>query len=143
MVPKPWPAANAVGSAVHRCNPRCYLNSCLMDCHIERRFDGAIIGPGCAALTGSDAGKLSFNPASGTFTGTPSQDVTGEIEIKVSAREGSKLVGADSFKLTIAPVNDAPIVGTAVADQSIAEDTTWSFQVPAGTFTDVDNASIV
>ena len=29
-----------------------------------------------------------------------------------------------------------------VADQTVAEDTSWSFQVPAGAFTDVDNASL-
>ena len=43
---------------------------------------------------------------------------------RVSARESSRLVGSDTFKLTITPVNDAPIVSTPIADQSIAEDTT-------------------
>ena len=29
-----------------------------------------------------------------------------------------------------------------VADQTVAEDASWTFQVPAGAFTDVDNASL-
>ena len=85
---------------------------------------------------------LTFNPSTRTFSGKPPQDVTGEIEIRISARDKSNLVGSDTFKLTITPVNDAPVVSTPVADQSVAEDTTWSFQVPAGAFTDVDNASL-
>jgi len=38
----------------------------------------------------------------------------------------------------IANVNDAPVVAAAIADQSVNEDTAWSYQVPAGTFGDVD-----
>ena len=85
---------------------------------------------------------LTFNPSTRTFSGKRPQDVTGEIEIRISARDKSNLVGSDTFKLTITPVNDAPVVNTPVADQSVAEDTTWSFQFPAGAFTDVDNASL-
>ena len=68
--------------------------------------------------------------------------MTGEIEIRIYARDKSNPVGSDTFKLTITPVNDAPVVGTPIADQLVAEDTTWSFQVPAGAFADVDNASL-
>jgi VCBS repeat-containing protein len=41
--------------------------------------------------------------------------------------------------LPIANVNDAP-VALAISDQTATEDALWSFQVPAGTFTDVDSA---
>jgi hypothetical protein len=68
--------------------------------------------------------------------------MTGEIGIKISARDRSSLVGSDTFKLTITPVNDAPIVSAAIVNQTVAEDANWPFQVPAGTFTDVDNASM-
>jgi hypothetical protein len=85
---------------------------------------------------------ITFNPATRTFTGTPPQDQNGSITIAVYAREGSKLVGSDAFTLTISPVNDAPTVKTNTVDQTIAEDTIWSFQVPAGTFADVDSSSL-
>jgi Ca2+-binding RTX toxin-like protein len=42
----------------------------------------------------------------------------------------------------IANVNDAPIVSAAIADQVSAEDTAWSYTVPAGTFTDVDGDTL-
>ena len=39
-------------------------------------------------------------------------------------------------------MNDAPIVATLLPDKSSAEDTALSFTVPAGSFTDVDNATL-
>ena len=85
---------------------------------------------------------ITFSPATRTFSGTPPQDQNGSIAIAVYAREGTRLVGSDTFTLTITPLNDAPTVKTNIIDQTIAEDTIWSFQVPAGTFTDVDNSSL-
>jgi phage-related protein len=85
---------------------------------------------------------ITFNAATRTFSGTPPQDFTGEIEIAVYAREWSRLVGSDTFKLTITPVNDAPTVKAAIPDQTTLEDAAWSFQVPAGTFTDVDSSNL-
>jgi hypothetical protein len=60
---------------------------------------------------------------------------------KVTASDGS-LSASDTFKLTINPVNDALIVAVPIADQTLAEDTPWTFQVPTGAFTDVDNANL-
>ena len=45
--------------------------------------------------------------------------------------------------MTVTPVNDAPVVGTAITNQSISEDTAWTFQVPAQAFTDVDSDSLI
>ncbi|WRH76586.1 MAG: putative Ig domain-containing protein [Sphingobium sp.] len=42
----------------------------------------------------------------------------------------------------IANVNDAPIVSAVIADQVSAENTAWSYTVPAGTFTDVDGDTL-
>ena len=39
-------------------------------------------------------------------------------------------------------VNSPPVVGVAMAPQNVAEDTAFSFAVPAGTFADVDDASL-
>ena len=41
--------------------------------------------------------------------------------------------------VTIAGVNDAPVAATAIAGQQTNEDAPFSFTVPAGTFTDIDN----
>jgi Ca2+-binding RTX toxin-like protein len=82
---------------------------------------------------------LSFNAATQSFSGTPPQDYFGNIDVKVTASDGS-LTNSDIFTLTITPVNDAPIVATLLTDSSSAEDTALSFKLPAGSFTDVDNA---
>jgi Ca2+-binding RTX toxin-like protein len=84
---------------------------------------------------------LTFNAATRAFTGTPPADFNGAIDLKVTASDGS-LSASDTFTLNITPVNDAPVVAAAIADQSIAEDTAWSYTVPAGAFTDVDNATL-
>jgi VCBS repeat-containing protein len=47
-----------------------------------------------------------------------------------------------SARITVAGTSDAPVVASAIADQGLAEDTAWSFQVPAGTFTDVDGPAL-
>ena len=43
--------------------------------------------------------------------------------------------------VTITGTNDAPVAAEAIADQSSAEDAAWSFTVPAGSFTDVDQGA--
>ena len=96
------------------------------------------------ATLGSDAALpswLSFNAATGTFSGTPPQNFNGQIDLKVTASDGSLSV-SDTFALNVTPVNDAPVVANAIHDQSSPEDALWSFQVPANAFSDVDNATL-
>ena len=82
-------------------------------------------------------GWLSFTTATRTFSGTPPLNFNGALDLKVTASDGT-LAAADTFTLTVTAVNDAPAVAVPIPDQSVAEDTAWSYQVPAGAFTDVD-----
>ncbi len=84
---------------------------------------------------------LTFNAATRTFSGTAPLDYNGAIDVKVTASDGSLSV-SDTFKLTVTPVNDAPVVANAIADQSIQEEGTVNFTVPANAFTDVDSAPL-
>ncbi|WP_147022936.1 putative Ig domain-containing protein, partial [Microvirga aerophila] len=61
------------------------------------------------------------------------------IEVKALDRTTNDL---NTVTVNVTPVNDAPVVAKAVADQSSAEDTAWSFVVPAGTFSDVDGETL-
>ncbi|MDE8651299.1 cadherin domain-containing protein [Novosphingobium album (ex Liu et al. 2023)] len=65
-----------------------------------------------AKLAGGDPlpSWLSFNAASGTFSGQPPLNFNGSLDIRVTASDGS-LVVSDTFTLTITPVNDAPVAG--------------------------------
>jgi Ca2+-binding RTX toxin-like protein len=84
---------------------------------------------------------LSFNTNTRTFSGAPPQDFNGALDLKVTASDGA-LSASDTFSLTIQPVNDAPVVGNPIADQSSPEDQAWSFQVPSNTFSDVDSGTL-
>ena len=80
---------------------------------------------------------VEFNAATRTFFGTPRNEDVGELNIRVSVTDGDETV-SDVFKITVLNVNDAPVLSAALADQSTDEDQLFTFQVPEGTFTDVD-----
>jgi large repetitive protein len=83
-----------------------------------------------------------FNSTTGTFSSTPPPNFNGAIDIIVTATDTGLLSTTSAFTLTITPVNDAPVITVAIADQSVAEDTAFTFAVPAGTFTDVETATL-
>ncbi|BBD63171.1 YD repeat-containing protein (plasmid) [Nostoc sp. HK-01] len=81
---------------------------------------------------------LSFNTTTRTFSGTPSNSEVGTLNIKVNATDKSGASVSDIFTLTVANTNDAPILGSAIADQTIGAKSLFSFTLPANTFTDID-----
>ncbi|WP_323640787.1 putative Ig domain-containing protein, partial [Pectobacterium polonicum] len=81
---------------------------------------------------------LTFNATTGTFSGTPSNADVGSLSIRVTATDGSNASVSTTFGLTVTNVNDAPVVATPIPAQSVAQDGSLSFTVPAGTFTDPD-----
>jgi VCBS repeat-containing protein len=83
---------------------------------------------------------LTFNATTGTFSGTPPLNFNGNIALQVTATDSGALSATSTFTLAITPVNDAPVVATALANQSANEDTAVRFTIPAATFTDVDNS---
>ncbi|WJM83486.1 putative Ig domain-containing protein [Pectobacterium brasiliense] len=85
---------------------------------------------------------LSFDPAIGTFSGTPGNGDVGALVIRVTATDGSNTSISTSFGLTVTNVNDAPVVGTPIPPQSVAQDGSLNFTVPAGTFTDPDGDTL-
>ncbi|WEF10710.1 putative Ig domain-containing protein [Pectobacterium actinidiae] len=85
---------------------------------------------------------LSFNPATGTFSGTPGNADVGSLSIKITATDPSSAAISTTFGLTVTNVNDAPIVATTIPAQSVAQDGGFSFTVPSGTFTDPDGDTL-
>jgi VCBS repeat-containing protein len=86
---------------------------------------------------------LSFNAASATFSGTPANgDVTTAAHhIKVTASDGTSTV-SDVFDITVANVNDAPVLVNPIANQVLATDTAFSISL-AGVFSDDDAGDIL
>jgi Ca2+-binding RTX toxin-like protein len=66
---------------------------------------------------------LAFDAQTQTFSGTPLQADVGAIELKVSATDGGGLSAADTFTLTVANVNDAPVVSATDSDLLLNDST--------------------
>ena len=81
---------------------------------------------------------LIFDAATQTFQGTPGNDNVGTIQIALTATDSADASATTLFVLNVANVNDAPVVGVALADQTVVEYKPLTFTVPANTFADVD-----
>jgi YD repeat-containing protein len=83
---------------------------------------------------------IAFDPNTRTFSGTPT--TSGSYVITVTASDGSLSV-ATNFTVSTEP-NDPPVLVNTIADQSIMPSLTssWSFTVPANTFSDTDQLTI-
>ena len=73
---------------------------------------------------------------------TPSQDsvAAGHFTVQASTSNTDAGLGGDTVTATITvnPINDAPTVANAIADQDAVRDVLFSFQFAADTFNDVD-----
>jgi VCBS repeat-containing protein len=78
---------------------------------------------------------LSFNAATGKFSGTPPQDFNGTLALKVTATDTGNLSASSTFNLVITPVNDAPVVTLASATQAV---TNTNSPISGITISDVD-----
>ena len=86
---------------------------------------------------------LTFDGATGTFEGTPTNDEVGTLSLHVIASDQAGAARSRDFFLTINNVNDDPSVGAAIADQSATENTLFSFVVPEESFEDIDPNEIL
>ncbi|MBN3117361.1 DUF4347 domain-containing protein, partial [Pectobacterium brasiliense] len=72
-------------------------------------------------------GWITFNSATGTFSGTPVNADVGSLSIRVTATDGSNASVHTDFSLTVTNVNDAPVVATPIPAQSVAQDGSLNF----------------
>ena len=86
---------------------------------------------------------LSFDPATMTFSGTPTDADVGTLSLTVTATDTSGASVSNDFTVTVVDVNDPPIVANPIADQTTLEDAVFNFTVPADTFADVDLGDIL
>ncbi|MGI9303851.1 MAG: putative Ig domain-containing protein, partial [Gammaproteobacteria bacterium] len=83
-------------------------------------------------------GWLSFDAATGTFNGTPTSDELGAIELRVTATDPWGLTASDTFTLTVANTNDAPVVNEPLGDETVTSARVFNFEVPENAFADED-----
>jgi len=81
---------------------------------------------------------LTFNAATKSFAGTPTNDNVGSINIKVTAIDPAGNRVSDVFKLTVTNVNDAPQLATGAVTSITAEEFSAVSVDVSKAFTDVD-----
>ena len=93
-----------------------------------------------ATLAGGGAlpAWLSFDAATRTFSGTPTNSDVGTVSITVNANDGQGGLASDTFDIVVTNTNDSPIVSNPIDDQIATEDSAFNFTFPANAFTDPD-----
>ena len=81
---------------------------------------------------------LTFDAATGTFSGTPPLNFNGDIALKVTASDGGETVST-SFTLTVNPVNDAPVADDDALTVQVNTPITYSAAELLGNDTDVED----
>lgn len=81
---------------------------------------------------------LSFDPGTQTFSGTPSNDDVGAVDVAITATDSGGLSASDAFQIQVANINDAPQLVHGLADQSARAGQPFALVVPDETFHDID-----
>jgi len=81
---------------------------------------------------------LSFDAATRTFSGTPTNADVGTLSVLVTATDGSDVSVSDVFDIAVANANDAPELMQPVGDQSATAGQLFSMTIPAAAFHDAD-----
>ncbi|MGN0920701.1 MAG: putative Ig domain-containing protein [Cellvibrio sp.] len=85
---------------------------------------------------------LSFNSATLTLSGTPTNSHVGSFDLVVTASDGEAMV-SDTFTLTVVNVNDWPTLNTPVTNQTVYQDQPFSLILPSDMFIDVDAGDVL
>lgn len=84
---------------------------------------------------------LSFDPATLTFSGTPTS--AGTFEIRVTATDTGGLTGSDVFSVTVAAhENEAPVVNDPIEDSAGTAGEAFSFTISGDVFTDAEDTHL-
>jgi len=86
---------------------------------------------------------LEFDPDTMMFEGVPLNDDVGTLDIIVSATDRGGLSKTAGYRLTVANVNDVPVVAAPIEDQVTDEQVAYSFSLPAGSFADPDAGDVL
>ena len=94
-----------------------------------------VSGLGTASIVG---GAVSFDPGSDYDDLAVGESAVVAIDYVVTDSGG--LTDTGRLTLTVTGTNDGPVVASSLADQSATEDASLSYQIPAGSFDDLDTS---
>ncbi|EMI43564.1 Dystroglycan-type cadherin-like domain protein, partial [Rhodopirellula sp. SWK7] len=83
-------------------------------------------------------GWLTFTPTTRAFSGTPTNDDVGDIEVEVTAADADNTTATERFGIAVVNTNDIPQLTNEIADQVATQDIEFSFALGVDTFVDVD-----
>lgn len=83
-------------------------------------------------------GWLSFDAATGRFTGTPANADVGVVTVAVTATDHYGASASDSFDVAVINMNRAPAVANPLPTLEEPEGRDFTYTLPADTFEDVD-----
>ena len=86
---------------------------------------------------------LSLNPISGVFSGTPGNADVGTLDLLVTATDQAGASTGQALRISVANVNDAPVVSVLLQDQQAEQNQAFAFTVPANSFQDVDAGDVL
>ncbi|MGI9275750.1 MAG: VCBS domain-containing protein [Endozoicomonas sp.] len=99
--------------------------------------------------TGPARGTLSINATTGAYTYDPglefqylAQGDTEDVTFSYRVTDAQGDYSTATITINVTGVNDAPTLATALTAQSVNEAQTFSYQIPANTFTDIDNVTL-
>ena len=87
----------------------------------------------------SSGNKVGGNILPTKITGVPTNSEVGTHNVTLRVADTNGVTTDQSFTITVNNTNDAPTLTNAISDQTIAEDSSYSYQVPSNTFSDIDN----
>ncbi|GFE67498.1 putative Ig domain-containing protein [Chroococcus sp. FPU101] len=117
----------------------------------ENTFDDIDADPLTYSATLTDGTPLpswlTFDPATSTLSGTPTNSdiptFSITYSIRVTATDPENASVSDDFALTLTNVNDAPSLAIPISDQGTVIDRSFSYELPDNTFTDIDPGEIL
>ncbi|MCR6673591.1 VCBS domain-containing protein [Devosia ginsengisoli] len=105
---------------------------------------GSYIGTFTATVTedpsGASGGTITWTFDANVDGLTTGQTIIQTYDLMIDDGYGGTAV--KTITVTITGTNDAPTVGSTIADQTVAEDATFSFAIPTDAFEDVDDATL-
>ncbi|MFZ3086872.1 MAG: putative Ig domain-containing protein [Methylotenera sp.] len=81
---------------------------------------------------------LTFNSATGTFSGIPTNADVGALLVTVAATDQAGASASQTFRLDIINSNDAPVASAPIANQLATEDVPFTWNLPTDAFADID-----
>ncbi|MBL8435593.1 MAG: DUF4347 domain-containing protein, partial [Zoogloea sp.] len=90
----------------------------------------------------ASTGAWSFNPTNFTAINALAQgaSATETFEFKVTDSHGA--ASTQNLVITLTGTNDVPLLASAIADQSFSGAGSWTYQIPAASFTDAEGTGL-